>query len=730
VTIDQGVSPGRLALRAATQLWALAFVAFFGTYISVWMVGLRIPIQLMYAIPLLAWAALRLRGPRDTLDVVVGIGLITLAVVAAAGVDPLGSLGTLGLALAYALLFWLMREVALQPDVQRRLALPVVIGLALWLLAAAIAWIGEKQAWIQVGGGTPPLESSQVFVWGTTNAYPILLLLSVPFLAHLGGGLRRVAAAVVGLAAVIVIPFSQGRAGWLGIAVAIVALDALSGWPVVRGVSVGRDARWRPLLLLAVIGLAGTVALVAGGRMVAVVASNLDARWRVWEQAAGIFMADPLTGSGPGTYSLVRLEHVPDYVERIGVVLAHNVAVQTVADGGLVLAIGFGLVVATWATVTWQRRRQMTTHQRLAAVVVVGMAGASLLDDFSSLTAISALVVTLAAWSVPAPPASLAVSPRRRWALPVLAFAIALVAAWPIVAVESSRLAADRARVAALESRWADAVQAFEEAVGVYATNPANHLGLGLSRAELGDVEGARDAYQEARRLSPGDPRSPGALASLSQSADERIALLDGASRRSNEPQYTYRLALELERGGRAAEAAAAYALAVALQPGLYAQLAAGGDGLTRMAVREELMAAVETIGLREGLRVPFWDVGLADGDLPADAPPAWQAVADAVAGNLDAARAELASARAASPYDRRTHLAAAAVAALACDQADFDAAMHLAGDPRPPRDGLVLGRDPAYRELGLGDYQPSGTDRPPVAAIWPRDLVDIPDCG
>ena len=258
---------------------------------------------------------------------------------------------------------------------------------------------------------------------------------------------------------------------------------------------------------------------------------------------------------------------------------------------------------------------------------------------------------------------------------------------------------------------------------------PANHLGLGLSRAELGDAQEARAAYETAMELSPGDPRSYGALAELSADPEERIRLLDAAARRSNEPQYAYRLAIELERAGRSSEAAGAYALAVAFRPGLYVLLPAGEDGLARVPVRADLGSTVEIIGLRSGLRMPLWDVGLADGELPADAPPAWQAVASAASGDIDTARALAAEAVAQAPHDPRSHLAVAAVAAYSCDRAAYDDAMRLAGDPRPETGGPAVQRDPAYRELGIGDYQPSGTDRPPAAQVWPRDLVEIPDC-
>ena len=124
---------------AIGQLWIFAFVALFGTYLATWAVGLRIPAILLYVLPLLAWAAWRLHGPRDRLDFAVMVALVVHGFVSLASRDQFGSLEATGMALAFALLFWLMREVGSRPGVQGRVAVAVLVALGLWLVAARSA---------------------------------------------------------------------------------------------------------------------------------------------------------------------------------------------------------------------------------------------------------------------------------------------------------------------------------------------------------------------------------------------------------------------------------------------------------------------------------------------------------------------------------------------------------------------------------------------------------------
>jgi len=150
-------------------------------------------------------------------------------------VDQEGSLESVGLALGYALLFWAMRDLGREPRLRTAVAVAASYALVFWLVMVATWWMQEKIAWVSVFGSIPNLESNQVFIWGTANVFPILTLLAIPLLRWQPPGLpRRVLIGLWAVSSVIVIPLSNGRASWVGLAVAAVAYDAFSGWPRVR----------------------------------------------------------------------------------------------------------------------------------------------------------------------------------------------------------------------------------------------------------------------------------------------------------------------------------------------------------------------------------------------------------------------------------------------------------------------------------------------------------------
>jgi Flp pilus assembly protein TadD len=359
-------------------------------------------------------------------------------------------------------------------------------------------------------------------------------------------------------------------------------------------------------------------------------------------------------------------------------------------------------------------------------------------DDFSYLPAVIAGVVTLAAWSArPAPAtATTAAAAATRSRPPVLVVGlvvVSIVVALPLLAAERSRLAADAGRANAVAGRWSTAASDFATAVSLHPDDVLARLGLGLAAAEAGEDDVARDAYRAAGRLSPGDPRVPGALAALTDDPAVEAEMLDAASRRSTDPQYAVRLAVVLARAGQLQAAAEAYALAVMLRPDLYAEL--NGYPVTREATREALPTVAERVSALEADRLDrvLWDVGLADGSPPTDAPSAWHAIASAVRGDLSAATAQVDEARRTAPHDPHTALAQAAIARIGCHREEYERAMELVallgGGARTSEPALSIGRDPIYSGLGLGDYQPSWVDRPPPPPVWPFGLVPAPTC-
>ncbi len=204
------------------------------------------------------WALLRLRGPADRLDWAV-LGLLAVyAAVCLLSRDRTESLGTLGLATAFAAWFLLMRRAG---DLRGPIVLAISTGLAITLAFNAYLLIREKIDWY-VAVGAAPLEGVVTFPWETVNALPVLVLIAIPFLAWLERGpVRTILAVVVGLSALVVVPISEGRAGWLGLAVAALVLVALHP---ATGRLAARMSRGRRAAIGLGVAAVGVLALIVG----------------------------------------------------------------------------------------------------------------------------------------------------------------------------------------------------------------------------------------------------------------------------------------------------------------------------------------------------------------------------------------------------------------------------------------------------------------------------------
>jgi O-antigen ligase/tetratricopeptide (TPR) repeat protein len=712
--------------RLLLQLWAFAFLALLGTELLGQEPILRAAVQVAYAVPLGIWAIVRLRDHRRGLDLAILIALAALTLTSITGTDRQGGLESVGLAVTYALAFWFLRD-GIGRQSRTLLAVAGAYAFTGWVLLAAVFWLFEKVGWVQATGTVPNLESAQVFVWGTANAFPILAMIAAGCIAWLPpSAARRSVFATLIAAAAVAVPLSAGRAGWLGIASALVAWEALGGWPRVR--AGWRVLRERGMLLPA--GAAASILVVGGSvllgyRLIDLISANLADRFEIWRQALGIFDADPVTGGGPTTYSWLRLVHVLPGTYAVPVRLAHNVPLQTVADGGLVLATAFGALIVTF--VLDARQHLADPRRRASLAVLVGVAAASLLDDFSSLPAVMVTAIGMAAWCVQAEPGAVTIERRSRglW-LPIAVALIGAIAMPSVVTSGGARIAAADGRSAAVVSDWEAAALAFDEAARAYPEHGAYWLGLGLAAAQGGDRERAIQAYQRALTHSPGDPRPYGALAALSDDPDEEVRLLrDAASRSTSDPQYAWRLGRALEATSDLDGARDAYARAVVIERQLI--------GTVPTALRADVLdravgAAVQMTGGEPYLDPDSvaWDLGLALDTLPDDAGSAWRAV-DA-ARHRDAAEAIAAvDAIRNAPIGDLELRALAAVARYQCDLATYQPLAALLGPFRPTRlAGATITRDHVYRDLGLGSYQP-GRYPLPDDAPWPWSLVGEP---
>jgi Flp pilus assembly protein TadD len=718
------------AVPIALGASAFLLVGFFGTGLPAFDPGIRLAAQVLYMVPLAVWATFRLRGPRELVDWAILAGLLLAIVVAIFSLDQTGSLEAFGLSISFALLFWLMREVSARPRLRAAVAFGVASAITLWLLIAASTWLGQKIQWISLGAGIPDLESGPIAGWSSANTFPILALVGVPFLLDTPPGLaRRVLVLLYGGSSLVVIPLSVGRAAYLGILVALVAYELLRGAPLFRWLI--SALRRRRLLVAASAGAVLLViagAVLEAGRGWGLVLAVMTSRWRLWEQAASIFVSRPLTGGGPSTFPWLRLENAPDYADRVSVYLAHDVLMQTLADGGLLLVAALGLVVGSYAW-TVRRKAQLDRWRQIGLAVLAGFGAASLLDDMSTFNAVTAIVVTLAAWVLgprrSAPPG------RGQWVLPITAALLAAISLPAIISIDVARVSAAGARQAALAGNWTAAVGGFRTAIESHPVDSGYRLGLGLALARVGDRAGAVAAYVAASALAGGDPRPFGALAALSNDGREQARLLDLAARRTiRDAQYAYRLGGALKGAGDVDRATDAYALAVAIDSRLFSALPGAVD---RSAIAAADGRTVERFRDQADIIGPWVDddVALALGQLSPAAPAAWQAVAAAQDGRLDDAERFVSLALADDPHAARTYQAAAYVAATRCESAQvarLRALLALIPTAPAPQAGRVAEAwDDAYREEGLGDYQPLEPVAMPVLGEWPSRLVAPP---
>lgn len=716
--------------RVALQLWIVLFIVFFGAEVVHLEPSLRVATQVLYGVPLAAWAAWRLRGPLDRLDwTVIGV-LAVYVIVSIASVDRTESLGTVGLATAYAALFLVLRREASGP-LRRSIIAAVSVAISVTLTYNAWLLVDEKLEWLRRFGAAP-FEAFTVFPWQSANALPVVVLLGMPALAWLSPGfIRSTLTFLVALSALVVVPLSVGRAGWLGLAVAGAVFGVISPTVTRR---LPTSPRRRIALAAGGVVVTAAVAVAVVPRLTQALAET--GRTLLWSQGVAMVASDPILGTGPGTHSWARLAFSPQEASRLAVPLVHNATLQTLIDGGVVLAVALGVALVVWLR-SIPRGAMRLTGNRVAFAVLIGWAASTLLDDFSYLPSLTALVLASAAFLAPIPAALDGPRERRSIAAVSALVAIGLLSTPFIAAVDQARSDAQSGRTAMVDGRYDDAVQAFRSAVTSHPELGGPWLGLGMALAYAGDSSGATQAYRQASAVSPGDPRGYGAAAALVANQEERIRLLRTASQRSfGDPQYAVRLGIELADAGREKEAAAAWGDAVALRPSVVGLLPYRTSGVDEGAVLSLAMAAVASEPLPGSVEnfARLWDLRLAAGTLPESAGSAWRAVDHARRGDLARAWAEASDAVDSAPYEARGYQARAAVAAFACDEQAEREALALERFARGafvvPDDDPRIAREFTYREVGLAASQPPGALLDLRVERWPWSLVDRPECS
>jgi tetratricopeptide (TPR) repeat protein len=387
----------------------------------------------------------------------------------------------------------------------------------------------------------------------------------------------------------------------------------------------------------------------------------------------------------------------------------------------------------------WNHRFVWDEPQRRVVAVLLGYGAASLLDDHSSLPAITAMVVTLAAWAtVPvdtSPPSLPMPAWRRPLALAVVGV-LAAVSLFNVARVDLARLTAATGRAAAVTGDLAAAQHAFDEAAAWYPENAQYHLSLGLVSALQGQDDAARIAYERAIELAPGDARAWAGLAAVTTDEADRLELLTEAILRpSADPQYPLRLAQELEASGQPADAVAAYAHALARLPALISDAdVEAADASTLAQTTLETVNELGPLSRLDANRIAA-DFALAGVNPDAELPAAWQVVRALQLGDLAAAEEALQRSINGERWTATTWLAAEALASQACNTQRLERTQTLldllpGSRSTPYVPGIVRAYDQPYREEGLGDYQPVEPVIPAPLTEWPGAYLELPaDC-
>ncbi len=554
---------------------------------------IRLTYDLMAALALIPWLILAVFRPgwrpssRLAPAIVACLAVFTVSTVTSR--EPRLSVEMLGYAILlaelYLLLVALLRRPPLRLHLERMALVMCVLVCVLYLIQAFQAWFVW---WDAVGRiAIPPLRPGYL---GLSLGAPIPLATLVLLLGTFGlatsqlrGRTGRAAIVVVLILVAATVLVTASRGAWLGTAAGLaVTFAAVAARPEARESALRRlRSRWT-----AVAVLVGILMLVAGGRLAALSGRLTleDPGYRAGFADASLrmFGASPLSGSGPGTWQVLRAANADPTAPDLYIPHAHNLYLQTLAEFGLVgVVAGVVFVGAVGLLIARAVRSDHDMRQRVGYAALFGVVLLAVQQVGDLLVNVPALLFAMAlpvAWLDAAAQPRLADlnengrdHVRRPMGLLPMAAAVVTCAIFlGLARIEAITDSADRGVSAANDGRWAEATIAFGQAVaadpamsvyqfqlGVSAANVGDlrtaesalatsaaaddytyaWLNLAAVRWQRGDLSGARDALARAERL--GLQRTPVAIAAgwlHQQLGDEQAAIEDYATAVAQDP--------------------------------------------------------------------------------------------------------------------------------------------------------------------------------------------------
>ncbi len=384
-------------------------------------------------------------------------------------------------------------------------AAAIITTQALWEVAGwFLLWARLEQ--------TPPVAFRLNGFLGHSNltaaALNLLLPLVIARTLNAKGLVERLALAVLALSILVTEFFSSSRAGWIAGGAALGLMAVLIGWANRERVA-GWAALWQRQSLVARASLIalGIGGLIAGGWLLARQSQHathsalFESRQIFWQPAWQLFLAGPLTGTGPELYSWFypRATSIPP-----GEVVphAHSLVFQLLSGSGL-LGFAAALSLAIAGGLKLCRRWQDDSDKVMTAALISSLAGVvvhSLFDYFFGSLAFVFLLIMIGALAFTPPP-----SPRHEKAgirAAWLALPLTLIIGFTAFSLRGAA-SNDQGLQLAAQNKWAEAAEVFQQAA---TADPGftlywEHTAQALTRA--GETEAAIPLW---KRVAHDDP--------------------------------------------------------------------------------------------------------------------------------------------------------------------------------------------------------------------------------
>jgi tetratricopeptide (TPR) repeat protein len=634
-------TPASTQIAFAAVLAATAWLVIFGgSFLGIYVAGLRAASVVMTAVALAAWGLVALRHPswrpRSAIWPALAAPVAAFAVSTLLSRSPRVSAEYFGYTLLLVALYLLLRALLAHASFRERVAaaavpFALVIGVV-YVVACLRYWI----TWWDLVGAfrLPPLRPLfEGFTYGNPSAVLTMsILLTTAGAAHLGLGTPGRRVVVIGLAALaaIVTLLSGSRAGWLavGVAVVVVAMAALAsaaGRKALRSLVATRTAR----IGTALAGASGAAALLvlAPGILLRVGAGGEDLR-ATYVAVAGRLLAEaPATGTGAGTWVAQRIAMTaagePDYY----IPHAHNIYAQTASEHGLLGLLAGAIAIGCLAWLILRGLRDADAVRRrwawAAFFGTVYFGTHQVLDFYANFPATLFAFALPVAWLDATTPRSItarlrapAVGPGTRRLLGGVAAAVGVgilaVAVVGLVAQERPAELMGRGQIAAGEGDWATALPLFRAAREADPQIPAYTFAQGLAEARAGDPASALEALE---RVAASDdlPVAWLDVAALRLDAGDTAgtqAALDRALRLGRQqPAILFAAGALLERLGDLPAADAAWSATLQALPSL------AGDRWWTDPARADRWPAIRDAALAELSPEAAADLWLSSGD-------------------------------------------------------------------------------------------------------------------